>query len=314
MTQAIEEKLNTYGTCLLGSGTYLVHGVNMPENATLMGMGRCTRMLLDPALTAGYTVKMNSFCCVRGLQLLGAVEKIDLPSEVGERHGILFAGTATTKDWMGDGLKLNATVTECWMSGFTGGGLSCVDTGYYIRAALAVSNCHIVNCGAGINISHFSEYHEFTNVICAENLYGCINNGGNNMFVNCGCNGNTLGFLIDNSHGQSPNNSHGSAVGCTFNHTDHNNGIGVKILGANSGYVFSGCQMFFSKIVVEDSVGILFDAMNYGRRVEIHVTGGGLVSFTNSVFQNPPDAIRIADHPTVKFINCFTREGDSVGV
>ena len=57
MTQAIEEKLNTYGTCLLGSGTYLVHGVNMPENATLMGMGRCTRMLLDPALTAGYTVK-----------------------------------------------------------------------------------------------------------------------------------------------------------------------------------------------------------------------------------------------------------------
>ena len=42
-----------------------------------------------------------------------------------------------------------------------------------------MSDCHILNCGAGINIDHFSEFHKFTNVLSETNLYGCINNGGN---------------------------------------------------------------------------------------------------------------------------------------
>ena len=315
MTAAIEEKLRTAGVCLLGTGTYLVRGVNMPENTTLRGMGRGTRLLLDPALSAGYTVKMNSFCGVSDMTLMGAVEEIPLPEQVGERHGLLFEGTCTTKNWMGDGLKLHSTVSNCWMQGFTGGGLTCVDTGYYVRASITATNCHLFNNGAGINISHFSEYHEFTNMLCSENLYGCINNGGNNMFVNCGFNANKLGFLIDNSQKQSPNNSHGSAVGCTFNHTDNNEGVGVMILGANSGYIFSGCQMFFSKIVIENSEGIVFDTTNYGRKVSISVKGAGLTMFTNSVFQCPPDAITLTDAPNVKFINCYTRaDGQPIGV
>ena len=61
--------------------------------------------------------------------------------------------------------------------------------------------------------------HMFTNIMASKCLYGCINNGGNNVFVNCGFNSNITGFLIDNSRGQSNNNSHGSAIGCTFNHS-----------------------------------------------------------------------------------------------
>ena len=110
MTAAIEEKLNTYGACRLGSGTYLVSGVRMPPNATLSGLGRCTQLLLDPALEAGSTVSMDAFCCVKDLFLCGAEQKIELPEEPGARHGILYRGTATTKDWMGEGLKLNSII------------------------------------------------------------------------------------------------------------------------------------------------------------------------------------------------------------
>lgn len=312
MTAAIEKKLQEYGVCQLGSGVFRVNGVKMPEGASLMGMGACTKLLLDPALTEGYTVKLDSHCSVKDLSVLGSMEPIELPERVGERHGLLFQGSATTKNWMGPDVKVNSMIRGCQISGFTGGGLTCVDTGYYIRASLTASDCHIINCGAGINISHFSEYHEFTGMLCSENLYGCINNGGNNVFVNCGFNANRTGFLIDNSRGQSPNHSHGSVVGCSFNHSDHNKGVGIELLGATYGYVFSGCQMFYSKIVIENSAGILFSGMNFGKDMDISVKGGGLVLFSDSVFHHPPAAVLLTDGAVVKSANCFTREGEEI--
>ncbi|MBQ8358162.1 MAG: hypothetical protein IJX39_10230 [Clostridia bacterium] len=312
MTDRIEQMLRAYGTCLLGSGVYVVSGVNMPDHSTLMGMGDCTKIILKEDISSGYAVRMGSFCCVKNLSVLGSRAPIALPDTVGERHGILFAGTATTKDWMGPDLKLNAILEGCRISGFTGGGLTCVDTGYYVRASLTASNCHIINCGAGINISHFSEYHEFTNMLCSENLYGCINNGGNNVFVNCGFNANRTAFVIDNAEGQSCNNSHGSAIGCTFNHSGDNKGIGIMILGAKNGYVFSGCQMFYSKIILENAEGITFNAMNFSKNMEISVKGGGLILFTDSVFSKRPTSVSVTDNSLVKFINCFTREGEEI--
>lgn len=312
MTAAIEEKLNAYGVCCLGRGTYLVSGVKMPPNATLRGMGRCTRVLLDPALTEGAAVTMESFCCVKDLFVCGAEEKIALPEEPRARHGILYRDTTTTKEWMREDLKLNSIISGCWISGFDGGGITCVDTGYYIRASMTVSDCHIFNCGAGINISHFSEYHAFTNVQCCENGYGCVNNGGNNKFVNCAFDGNRLGFMIDNIRVKSPNHSHGSVVGCSFNHTDDNKGIGILLLGATNGYIFTGCQMFFSKIVVENSASILFNAINFGRLMEISVKGDETVMFSDCMFGGDPKCISVSNPQAVKFKNCYTRGGEEI--
>ena len=309
-TEEIRQLLCRYGTCQLGSGTYLVSGVDMPDNTSLMGVGSATKLLLDESLQEGYTVKLGSFCTVKDLAVAGSAEPMTAPTEVGTRYGLLFAGTATIQD-RGTPPR-NSVIHGCFADGFTGGGITCTDTGYGSDCALTVSDCHLTNCGAGINISHFSEYHKFTNVLCWKCLYGCINNGGNNVFVNCGFTSNGTGFLIDNSHGQSNNNSHGSAVGCTFNHNGNNKGIGIQILGATSGFVFSGGQMFFSKIVVENSVGIVFDTMNYGSAVEISVKGGVLTMFTNSVFRTAPVPISVEDNGLVKFINCYTRDGQEI--
>ena len=311
MTAAIEEKLQRHGVCLLGGGTYTVHGIRMPEGSTLKGMGRATRVLLDPALEEGFAIGMDAFCTVSELFVSGAQGVIELPL-LGKRHGILYKGTATRKEWMGEGLKLNSVVQGCFISGFTGGGITCSDTGYYLRAALYASNCHIVNCGAGINIAYLSDYNSFTNVMCAENLYGCINNGGNNMFSSCGFNGNLkTGFLIDNSQNQSPNNSHGSCMGCTFNHNGNNEGIGVEIYGAVSGFVFSGCQMFFSKIVLEHSVGITFTGMNFGRKVDLLVKGGSTM-LTSCVFLAGLEQISLSEGAVLRTRDCVLRDGSEL--
>ena len=310
-TADIQKKLDTYGVCILGAGLYVVNGVNMPDESTVMGMGKATKVLLDPAAESGYAIGLRSFCTVKNLGLMGALDEIELPETVGERHGLLFKGTATGKQWK-VGQPLNSMIDGCYMMGFTGGGLTCVDTGYFIRACLTVANCHMANCGVGINISHFSEFHKFTNVVCNRNRYGCVNNGGNNVFTACAFDGNITGFVIDNSRGQSGNDSHGSVVGCTFNHSDNNNGIGILIMGARYGYVFTGCQLFYSKIVLENSAAITFSDVNFGAP-EITVKGGKLTMFSDCAFGGVP-AITVEDNDNVKFVNCFTRDGQAVGV
>ncbi|MBP3396876.1 MAG: hypothetical protein J6L87_06865 [Clostridia bacterium] len=312
-TAEIEEMLRTHGACVLGAGEFTVSGVKMPDHTTLMGLGTATRLYLDPALEEGFAVQIGSFCTVKDMALYGAYEDIPTPTAVGSRHGLYFMGTATTKNWKNSGPR-NSIVSGCLARYFSGGGLTCVDTGYLIYTSLTVTNCHMLNCGAGINISHFSEYHEFTNVLSDNNLYGCINNGGNNVFTNCGFNDNETGFLMDNSENQSPNNSHGSAVGCTFNHNGNNEGIAIQVLGCQHGYVFTGCQLFFGKIVVENSVGILFNSFNVGRDLDVSITGGKLTMFTDCVFHSAPASLRVEDNALVKFINCYTRDGECVGV
>ncbi len=309
-TGEIEQLLSTNGACVLGAGIFYVSGIKMPEGTTLMGLGTATKVILHSEITAGYAVKINSFCTVKDLTLLGSDVDIPTSAAVGARHGILFEGTATTKDWKNKGPR-NAIVTGCLIRYFSGGGLTCIDSGYLICAAMTASNCHILNCGAGINIAHFSEYHEFTNMLCDSNYYGCINNGGNNVFHNCGFNDNEIGFLIDNCEGQSPNNSHGSVVGCTFNHNGNNEGIGIQVQGAAHGYVFVGCQVFYSKIILENSVAITFSSFNFGKNTEINIKGGKLTMFNQCAFHSQP-VVSVTDNQLVKFINCFTRDGEPV--
>lgn len=306
----IQQKLEAHKVCILGSGVFYVSGIVMPADTSLMGMGACSELILSEEVESGYTVQMNSRCSVRNLTLKGAAEDVERPTEMGDRHGIGFIGTATLED-RGDP-PVDAMISGCQIRSFTGGGITCKDTGYGINCSVSVTDCRIHYCGAGINISHFSEFHNFTNVTSTRNLYGCINNGGNNTFVNCGFDGNTLGFLIDNSQGQSPNNAHGSCVACTFNHTNFNKGVGIRILGAKPGYVFSDCQLFFSDVEIENSKGIQMNNFNFGKAVKFRISGETTMAVTGSVFSTAPEFFLEGD-PKFTVRDCWTRkDGESV--
>jgi hypothetical protein len=308
-TAEIEKRLTEGGACLLGAGVYVVSGVKMPKGTTLRGLGAATRLVLSDKVAEGCTVYMNALCTVSDMSVLGALEPIPCPDSIGTRHGIAYIGTATEENYSGQPLHL--IINNLFISSFTGGGLYCRDTGYSTSASITAANCHIYGCGVGIYIPHFSEYHEFTNMLCASNLYGCINNGGNNVFVNCGFNSNKTAFVIDNSQDQSVNNSHGSAVGCTFNHSGKNKGIGIWMRGASVGYVFTGCQVFYSEIIVENSKNITFSDINFGKDTNIRISGGELCMFSGCAFMQPPH-ITVADGAAPKFINCFSASGEEI--
>ena len=308
MTAEIEACLAKYGSCRLSAGDFLTHGIKMPDNATIMGAGAATRIILDPLVESGAAIRLASYCTVTTLTLYGG-DSTEAPKEMGERHGILFEGTAMDDKYDRTCQPHNNTVSDCFMFGFSGGGITCRHTGYGVTSCISASDCHIRYSGAGINIERFSEFHKFTNITAVNNKYGCINNGGNNMFVNCGFSANTVGFLIDNEHGQSPNCAHGSCVGCTFHHSDGNKGIGILIKNEIPGFVFDGCQIGFSKIVLESSDCVVFNAMNILRNVEIHITGGTLTLFSACAFHAPLNAFTLKNNGAVRFANCFLKDG-----
>ena len=124
---AIEQLLQQYGVCVLGSGDYYVSGISMPENSTITGMGKATRLfLLENA--KGAAIRMNSFCTVKHLSVTGGEDSFEMPKTVGDRHGISFEGTATPQDWSGQ--PQNIVITGCFLSNFTGGGILLEKTGY----------------------------------------------------------------------------------------------------------------------------------------------------------------------------------------
>ena len=308
-TAEIEMLLAEYKVCILTPGTYYVSGVDMPDGTTLCGMGDGSRLVLLEKVVSGYAVKMGTCCTVRDLTFIGYEGEMPRPVAVGERHGIGFIGTATVENRSGQ--PTDSIVEGCRIHNFSGGGITCQDTGYGINSSLSVTNCRIHNCGAGINISHFSEYHNFTNVTSTRNLYGCINNGGNNVFVGCGFDGNTVGYLIDNSEKQSPNNAHGTCTACTFNHTNFNEGVGIRILGSKPGYVFSDCQMFFSSVDIENSVGIQFNNFNFGKAVQFRIAGDSTVKIAGGYFSSQPD-FALEGEPQVCVYHCYTKKGEEV--
>ena len=309
MTCEIEKRLRAFGVCELGPGKFYVSGIKMPDETSVFGMGAATKLILMSEVSSGAAITLGSFCTVKNLEIRGSEEKIPLPDEVGERHGILFEGDAAeTKEY--DAQPRNSIIEGCFLTAFTGGGITLRNTGYSPHASITASNCHTWNSGAGL-ITQFSEYHEFTNILCTENLYGCINNGGNNVFMGCGFTSNKIGFVIDNLHARAQNHAHGSVVGCTFNHSDGNNGIGIALYGIKWGQVFSGCQLSYSRVIVEECENVIFDSFGVGKKHSFEIKGGELISITNCSFLCEPN-ITVENNDKVKIINCFTKDGTEV--
>lgn len=308
VTAEIVAMLTQTGVCHLGPGLFCVSGIDMPDDAMLTGCGSNTVVRLNGS--GSYAVKMSHRNTVSDLTLEGSDSNITLNENVGTRHGILWQGDYTQTQNQSDATTRQPSygiLSNLRIRRFTGGGVTCSDTGYGTINFIEGNNIVINNCNAGVNIAYWSEFHKFTNVRTYGCYYGCINNGGNNTFVNCDFSTCKLGFLMDNTNGQSPNNSHGSAVGCVFNHTDNNNGVGIRIVNCNNGYIFTGCQIWFSQVDIRDSSGIVFSSCEFGStNAVITVNGGGAVLFANNMHGAQPTK-NITNNSAVRFVNCFLR-------
>lgn len=306
-TNDIITMLSENGTCHLGPGLFYIKDLVMPQRTSIIGSGSSTRLYVKSGDTA-FGIKLDTNCTVSDLWLMGD-SSITTSSTIGNRHGLVWQGTyAEDQNSPSRSMISNVRITS-----FTGGGILCENTGTPISRCIDVVNAFIYNCNVGIYIRYSSEFNKFTNVVAQSNYYGCINNGGNNIFVNCDFSGvKGIAFLIDNSQDQSPNNSHGSAIGCIFNHTADNTGTGIKVLNCDHGFVFDGCQVFYSKIEIEDSDGVIVSNSNFGStNCSISVTNGGATLFANNMHQTAP-TITVTNNSNVHFVNCYVKSTGAV--
>ena len=308
-TSDIETLLAT-GCCHLGPGDYYVTGIDMPVNAELVGSGWKTRIIVANSVTSGYGVKLETNSIVRDLRICTSSSAV-LPESIGNVHGIVYASTRTPSDNT-PSVLLHATISNVFIHGFVGGGITCYGTGLGYDASLNVDNVCIYNCFAGINNSYYSEFHRFTNCNVWGCVYGAIVNGGNNVFANCGFNGNKTNMLFDNEFSQSPNNTHGAVIGCTIHHSNYNNNDGQNIVlkGTQNGEVFNGCQISHGSIVIDKAKGITFTGCNMLTYTPINVTDSKAVIFNGCVITADANSpVTQSGNTGLKFINSMTFEG-----
>ena len=308
-TTDIVTMLTSSGICNLGPGVFYVNNLVMPDRSVIRGSGSATRVIMS-GTSDGCAIQMGKKCAVQDMQIMGATAEPTLTT-VGGRHGILWSGTFA-QDQSSANQPQRGIVSNVWISWFTGGAITCYNTGTPTYCALEVTNAFIDVCGVGLNISYYSEYHKFTNIRTSSCIYGCINNGGNNMFVNCDFSTCKNGLLMDNSTGQSPNNSHGSMVGCVFNHINSNTGVAITILNCDNGFTFDGCQIFYGQIQINDSDGVTIANSVFGTtNTDITISGGGVVLFANNTHGSAP-TITVTNNANVHFVNCYVRSTGAV--
>lgn len=301
MTGAIMSLLNDTGYCHLGVGTFYVSGnIELPSGAMIEGCGSKTivRLLSN---NNNYVFRPVRYSTIRDLYISGG--KSFTPTEdIGGRNAIYFYDNKV--DWNSAGEKDTrpCVISGVYFENFNGAAIYGHGTGDSTDESLIVSDCYIRNCACGINLDFLVEYCKFTNIITRDCYYACINNGGNNVFTNCTFHG-TVGFVIDNSSDDKINNAHGSCIGCSFNHTGGNNGIAIQLLGATNGFLFEGSQIWYGKIVINNSHGILFNGiLGGGNTTAIEVSNSTGVYFRNGQFNMTPP-INAVDNTRLVFDN-----------
>ena len=299
MTGAIMSMLNSTGHCKLGTGTFYVSGnINLPNGATLEGCGNQTIVRLLSSVSSGYIVRLTQYCTVKGIRFSGGK---NLPTNLytdgtntGSRHGVYMIANADGQEATQTQVLQNI-VTDCFFENFDGSAFYAHNTGGGLHNSVIFSDSHIEHCRVGVNLDYYNEYGKYSNLIIFQCYYACINNGGNNIFTGCTFHG-VVGWLTDNSGDDKTNNQHGSCVGCTFNHIDnmnhpdvHGNGKAIHIINGSSGFIFTGCQLWYGNVYIENSIGVQFSDCLFGNNaIEIEVTGSYPAFFFNNIFWTTP--------------------------
>lgn len=322
MTGAIMSMLTSTGYCHLGAGTFYVSGnIDMPDNSIIEGCGNSTVVKLLDSVSNGYVIRMGNFSRVQNLMVLGSKTAPTFTSTCGNRHGIWFVGNYDGNE---DDTQYEvgpAYVNNVQVKWFSGNGIFAHNTSINHYKGLYVTDCMFNRCWCGVNIDYRTEFHKYTNCNISNCYIGCANNSGNNGFVNCVFHASTIGFLMDNSGGDKPNNAHGYMTGCTFCHTGSNTGSGITIKNISSnGFVFSTCQFHYNSIDIDNSYGMVFSNFEFGRGTTgqgatININGGGLVAFNGCLFINDvsrPPQFNILNNNTVKLNFCYGASGADI--
>ncbi|MBO5708014.1 MAG: hypothetical protein J6S01_01635, partial [Bacteroidales bacterium] len=169
---------------------------------------------------------------------------------------------------------------------------------------LQITNCRFYFNYCGNYFDYRCEYTQMLNCVWGENYIGTVNCGGNNAYVSCQWNANYTGFKMENS-GSNP--AHGGCNGCTFNHNDNQ---AIQIDNCINGWTFEGCQIFYGKVVLSKSKGVIFNGNIWGSCsfFSTFPDEKNVNMITNTYFLTDRTAILSGNDGSTKVVNCIPEE------
>lgn len=300
-TDEIVSMLAMFGECELSNGDFYTTGIVMPDNSMITGCGRLSRIVLS---ANGNAVQMGSGCTLKDIDICGSTsDAIVWGDSEGSKNGVYYYSTPTF-----------GVIENCRIYGFTGSGLLGLETGYGTTTGMNISDCNFFNCFIGINLKKSAEFYRFSNCRVTTCRYAVVNNGGNNIFANCTFASNTDHFVIDNTNSQAPNNAHGCAVGCNFQHsgfdrttgTSGENGNVITLINTGSGYIFSGCVIGDGHVIITDCYRINFSGCQFMEDIYTAISGGGLVAYCGCEMRSSfEENTTITNNTAVRFDACY---------
>lgn len=290
-TAEIVAQLTSKGYCALGKGDFYAKNIVMPNNTMIHGIGKGTRLIMD-STQSGVLISVGNDCIIKDLFLDGLTTTV--PGTIGDRTGI----------YLGEGKNL-LKLSNLHIAHFNGSGIYVYKTGYNQIQSCQAANINIKKCFVGLYLAEKAEYGTYTNVLCEECNTGIRNDGGNNLFSSCGFNENTeYGFYLNGENITSPNNGHGSCVGCSFNH----NGNGIYIRSNSNGFAFSGCEIFLNTTKDVDvwiSGGVIFSGCNFGGGTKVRFAYGACNLISGCIFATTPTLEHINNNFDSKISSSF---------
>ncbi len=315
----IEGILVAKNICRLAPGDYYIDKIDINANKSIEGCGNNTRLIKTSNPTSNYMVSLSVDAKIKNLAIYGSLTDI-IPSSEWELASSVPCGIKIQGTGSSDSQRFRCEVENVRISSIAGTGIYISGTGYNPQGGCYINNIFVRNCNAGIALGKIAEFHRISGSGFFENYYGAINNGGNNVFVNCDFSTNMHGVLMDNSSGNYNNNSHGAFVGCTINHTGskdydsgrRGDGYALDINAMGAGEIFNGCSIFYGKIKLASSQGIILSNCNFGSYTPIFIENGGGIQFANCVFRVGHSTVTDNRPEKTHFDSCYYLNGTPV--
>ena len=239
-------------TILFEDGTYVFSSsINLISNVTILGSSN-TVFKLSESSDSTVLLNINGIdnVTIRNLFVIG--DNTSRPTEKGERCGIWIEGSRSVNIENVDisGWDLYGLYSKTMSSYGT------AEEGKFYKQ-LQILNSRFYNNYCGSYFDYRCEYTQTLNCVFGENYIGSINCGGNNLYTSCMWNSNSYGFILNND-GSNP--AHGGCNSSTFNHNE----TAIQVNNCVNGWTFDACQVFYGKIKLTNSVGVIFNSNIWG--------------------------------------------------
>ena len=243
----ITSLLQSGGYIRLAKGTYTIsQPIVLPVHTMIEGCGKDT-VIICSAISNSYAFTLTSNCCIKSLLFEGG-NGPNIPGADGGQDCIVIGQTNTPAN--------NVLIDDVYIEEFSGYGIKGVkSSGYTIYSdPIRITRTQVSYCFVGVAFGVPCQYVQVSDCTFAHNNFGCANQDGNNLFVNCQFNGNTIGYYMNGS--ESPNwNAHGAVTGCQFN---HNTQYSIWLTNISAGQIFTGCVVFYGSLLITGSKQVQF--------------------------------------------------------